>query len=266
MRKRSMAVKVGVFLTAILVFFIIGQLWLLRFNVGRAGYSFKVFFNDVSGLKIDDPVRVYGIKKGKVANMEMQRKGVLVTAWIEKSIDLRADVSVSIQDVAMISGTKTIVLEPGISPEPWDLSKPIQGRPSLGLSTVEIGTIAMQAEGLIRILKKELGEGGVALQSLKASLDNLNILLKENRAGIKEMIDKGTDGLDQAQNLADELSVTIKGLSATIDQINKKEGTLGKLIYDEALYNNLSRASSNLDSLLIDIKKNPSRYIHISVF
>jgi len=96
--------------------------------------------------------------------------------------------------------------------------------------------------------------------------ENLEMGAFTRRHGIKEMIDKGADGLDQAQNLADELSVTIKGLSATNEQINKKEGTLGKLIYDEALYNNLSRASSNLDSLLIDIKKNPSRYIHISVF
>jgi len=266
MQKRSIAVKVGIFLTVLVVLFVVGQLWLLRFNVGKKGHTIKILFNDVSGLKAEDPIWVFGIKKGKVLRIEMGKNEVIVTAWIEKSIDLRADVSVSIQDVAMISGTKALVLKPGVSPEPWDLSKPIQGKPSLGLSTIEIGTIAMQAEGLIRILKKELGEGGVALQSLKASLDNLDILLRENRAGIKEMIDKGADGLDQAQNLANELSVTIKGLSATIDQINKKEGTLGKLIYDEALYNNLSRASSNLDSLLIDVKKNPSRYIHISVF
>ncbi|MCK4420378.1 MCE family protein [candidate division WOR-3 bacterium] len=266
MSKRSNAIKVGIFLTIIAILFVFGQLWLLRFNIGREGYAFKVLFNDVSGLKTDDPIWVFGIKKGKVLRIEMAKHEVLITGWLEKSIELREDVSVSIQDVAMISGTKTLILDPGISEEPWDLSKPIRGKPSLGLSTVEIGTIAMQAEQLIKILTEELGESGVVLRGLQSTLNNLNILLKENRAGIGKIINKGGDGLDKVQGLIDDLSLAIKGLNNTIAQINRKQGTLGKLIYDEKLYENLSNASANLDSLLIDVRKNPSRYIHISVF
>ena len=66
-------------------------LWLLRFNVGRAGFNLSIFYDDVSGLKRGDPVRVYGIKKGKVMGMKMEGDGVVVKVWIEKSVVLKKD-------------------------------------------------------------------------------------------------------------------------------------------------------------------------------
>ena len=266
MKRQSIAVRVGIFLTIIVVFFVVGQLWLLGWKVAREGYIFEMLFNDVSGLKLGDPVRVFGIKKGKVVNLEIQKEGVLVTGWIEKDIILKKDAVASIQDVAMISGTKTIVINPGVSGEPFDLSKPLLGQPHLGLSTVEIGTIAMQAEGLIKILKNALGEGGTTLQSLQSSFNNLNIILKENRTALKEVIDKGVGDLEQAKVTMEDLSGAITELETTIQQINSQKGTVGKMIYDEGLYDNLVRVSANLDSLLVDIRKNPGKYVQISVF
>jgi phospholipid/cholesterol/gamma-HCH transport system substrate-binding protein len=51
-----------------------------------------------------------------------------------------------------------------------------------------------------------------------------------------------------------------------MDNISRGEGTLGKLLYDEELYNNLENASRNLDLLLIDIKERPGRFVNFSIF
>jgi ABC-type transporter Mla subunit MlaD len=161
MLKKEKAIKVGIFLTLVLIIFVFGQLWLLRFNVGKEGFYLNIFYDDVSGLTKGDPVRVYGIKKGKVMSMKMVGSGVVVRVWIEKSVVLKEDAKAAIQDVAMISGTKTIVINPGISDNLLDISETLQGAPNRGLSTVEVGGITEQVEDLLKTLRASMtgGEG-----------------------------------------------------------------------------------------------------------
>jgi phospholipid/cholesterol/gamma-HCH transport system substrate-binding protein len=266
MVKREKAIKVGVFITLVLVFFIIGQLWLLRFNVGKGGYYLNIFYDDVSGLKTDDPVRVYGIKKGKVIDMKMQKDGVLVKVWIENSVVLKEDARAAIQDVAMISGTKTIVVNPGTSDKPLDISKTLQGAANKGLSTVEIGGITEQIEDLMRLLREAMGGEEGAFVTLGSTLREIDIILKENRKELGTAIAGGSKNLKKAEALIDDLDSSIKELDLALKKINSKEGTMGKLIYDEKLYNNLTGAAANLDSLLVDFRKNPGKYVKVSVF
>ena len=84
--------------------------------------------------------------------------------------------------------------------------------------------------------------------------------------------------LDKYGNLAEsidtkKLNATIASLDATVGKLNQViggidngQGSLGKLMKDEQLYNNLNSASSNLNSLIEDMKANPKRYINFSVF
>lgn len=266
MFKKEKAIKVGAFITVVLLLFVIGQLWLMRFNVGKEGFYLNLFYSDVSGLKTGDPVRVYGIKKGKVVDMEMQKDGVLVKVWIEKSIKLKEDASASIQDVAMISGTKTIVLNPGDSDKPLDISRTLQGEESKGLSTVEIGGITTKVEDLINVLRKGVSGSEGTFERLKSTLKETESLLKENRDGLKKVIESGGEDLEKAQKLIDNLSSSIDELNLTIKQVNSKKGTLGKLIYDEELYKNLNKATASLDTLLVELRKDPGKYVKVSVF
>lgn len=59
---------------------------------------------------------------------------------------------------------------------------------------------------------------------------------------------------------------TLKELNTMIAQINAGQGTIGKLAKNDSLYNNLNKASEDLDKLLKDLRINPERYIHFSVF
>jgi phospholipid/cholesterol/gamma-HCH transport system substrate-binding protein len=51
-----------------------------------------------------------------------------------------------------------------------------------------------------------------------------------------------------------------------MEKINKGEGTMGMLINNDSLYNSLERSAADLDKLLIDLKQNPKRYVHFSMF
>ena len=63
-----------------------------------------------------------------------------------------------------------------------------------------------------------------------------------------------------------EMTQTLDQLNATLNKVNSGEGTIGKFVNDQALYDSLVDASANLSALLHDIKANPKRYINISVF
>jgi phospholipid/cholesterol/gamma-HCH transport system substrate-binding protein len=64
----------------------------------------------------------------------------------------------------------------------------------------------------------------------------------------------------------DNANKAMADLQATINKINSGQGSLGLLMNDDKMYNNLNSASGNLNNLFIDIKAHPSRYVHFSVF
>lgn len=115
------------------------------------------------------------------------------------------------------------------------------------------------------------GEGE---ESIKGILTNLNSISQtlNNRAesidGIITNVEEFTDSLRSA-----DIATTINNLSATLEEvnlalatINSGEGSLGKLMKDEELYGSLTDASKNLSILLYDLKNNPERYVHFSLF
>jgi phospholipid/cholesterol/gamma-HCH transport system substrate-binding protein len=64
----------------------------------------------------------------------------------------------------------------------------------------------------------------------------------------------------------DDAKQSIDGLNKIVQDLERGEGTLGKLLQSEDVYNNLQKSSKNLELLLQDIRLNPNRYIKVSVF
>jgi phospholipid/cholesterol/gamma-HCH transport system substrate-binding protein len=81
-------------------------------------------------------------------------------------------------------------------------------------------------------------------------------------------IDKITDDFSKANfsQTVENANKAVAEFQAAINKVNNGQGSLGQLINDEKLYNNLSNAAGNLDKLMIDLKANPKRYVHFSVF
>ena len=92
------------------------------------------------------------------------------------------------------------------------------------------------------------------------------------------MMGKANNVLDNTQQLTANLSqIDVAQMAASVNQtlanvqqmtqkLNSNEGTLGLLMRDATLYNHLSAAAADADSLLIDLKQHPGRYVHFSVF
>jgi phospholipid/cholesterol/gamma-HCH transport system substrate-binding protein len=64
----------------------------------------------------------------------------------------------------------------------------------------------------------------------------------------------------------DEADRSLKQLNIFLSKINEGQGTLGKMAKNDSLYNNLNKSSADLERLLKDLRINPERYIHFSVF
>ena len=99
----------------------------------------------------------------------------------------------------------------------------------------------------------------VTTQLASARLDTT--ILKTNRA--LGSTNKAIVSLDETLEKAD---ATFKELQSLLAQINSGEGTMGSLMKDQALYDNLNRASKNLDFLLQDFRLHPKRYVNVSIF
>lgn len=120
---------------------------------------------------------------------------------------------------------------------------------------------------------------------MQTTAGSVNSLVGHNDPKLQKVLDDasvtmqtGKVTLDKYGNLAEsidtkKLNATIANLDATVGKlnevvagINNGQGSLGKLMKDEELYNNLNSASTNLNSLIEDVKANPKRYVNFSVF
>lgn len=110
----------------------------------------------------------------------------------------------------------------------------------------KVNRILSDVEAFTDVLDKNKGELDNLLKNLSALSDTLT------EARIAQTVQQANATLTETTEL--------------FAKINRGEGTVGKLMKDETVYKNLEKATADLDSLFVDIKANPNRYVHVSVF
>ena len=127
-------------------------------------------------------------------------------------------------------------------------------------------------------LKGSIAQLKQTITSFETTSNALNGLLEDNKSSITSTLNNfsgiSEDLSEVSTSLADaNLKETINGLQSTItnfdallNDIEQGEGSVGKLMKDEGLYNNLEGALGQLEALLEDMKLNPKRYVHFSLF
>jgi phospholipid/cholesterol/gamma-HCH transport system substrate-binding protein len=120
-------------------------------------------------------------------------------------------------------------------------------------------------------LDKTIGEESTRLSAILSNAEAISANLKNNNELISNIIQNFSSISDSiaAANLQQTLLHTeqsLASLNEILDKVNKGEGSLGLLVNDEELYNNMQSSSKQLEMLLEDIRKNPGSYINISVF
>ncbi|NVO19038.1 MAG: MCE family protein [Bacteroidetes bacterium] len=109
------------------------------------------------------------------------------------------------------------------------------------------------------------------MERILFNIESITGNLRENDQNISNILNNFSaisDTLAKAQiaHTLDDVHTTVMSLSATMDKINQGQGSLGLLINDKKLYNNLESSSTELNKLITDLKLNPHRYLNFSVF
>ena len=257
--------------------------------------SYYVTFNDVSGVAPSTPVYANGYKVGVVKDVvydyNPQGKIVAVMGLDDKmrlpqgsraeiASDLLGNIKINLvlggDPLNMVAKGDTI---PGGEQEGM-MSK-------LGAMMPAIESIVPKLDSIMSSLNALLGDP--ALQNilhnvegmtsqLNATSNELHTLSASLNRSVPGLMQKADGVLDNTHKLTANLSaIDVAGMEASINKtladvnaltqrLNSNEGTLGLLMRDDKVYRNIESSAADLDSLLIDIKAHPKRYVHFSVF
>ncbi|WP_407431049.1 MlaD family protein [Arcticibacter sp.] len=138
-------------------------------------------------------------------------------------------------------------------------------------SFASIANILRTLEATTQKVDGMVGEQSNRLTSIFANLESISANFKNNNAkvtGIMTNLENITDQVARS-NFEQTIKNTDKAvadLQLAINKVNNGQGSIGKLVNDDSLYNNLNNAAKNLDNLMIDLKAHPKRYVSFSVF
>src|SRR5437773_7304166 len=138
-----------------LIAFTVGMFWLTGRSIPSKGVSVPVIFKNVSGLKEGDPVRVSGVKKGRVGQVRLERVGkVTVTLQLDPGVRPHAGATAAVASADFL-GAKVVDYDPG--PEDGPLVG--RGQPIAGAMEVQCGDVAHRAATSANGLIEEVHEG-----------------------------------------------------------------------------------------------------------
>jgi len=239
MDKKVKETLVGVFIVVGLVLSVILYIWL----TGRIGMrntrDVKVYFVDVGGLRIGDPVLVYGIEKGKIKSLKIEAGQVLVILSISRDIPLPEDSKFVIRSVSALGGDRYIKIAPGSSNK--------EGAVFNGTSeSLDLESIAGELSKLMKTFDN------LKLPDLNVVGDKLSAVIDKNVKNLSSILQQPGDKLSALIQRLDSISVMLQG-----------EGTMGKLLKSDELYQEIRETNQSVKELVDDIKTNPKRYINL---
>lgn len=126
-------------------------------------------------------------------------------------------------------------------------------------------------ENTSKKVDKLVGSEGTRISAILANVEAISANFKNNGQQINAIMTNLHNITDQVaaanfKQTVDNANKAMSELQGVVSKINNGNGSLGLLINDTKMYDNLNNASKNLDNLLIDLKANPKRYVHFSVF
>lgn len=132
------------------------------------------------------------------------------------------------------------------------------------------GTLA-SLEQTSKKVDQLVGTEGSKIASILSNVEAISNNLKNNNQKINSILNNISTVTDQVaaanfKQTIDNANKAVADLQGVVNKVNSGEGSLGLLINDKQMYENLNSASKNLDELIIDLKENPKRYVHFSVF
>ena len=299
--KYSKELKIGVFVVVIMTvsFFLIN--YLRGEDIMNKEIEFESRYTNVEGLVASAPVYVKGYKAGKVSEVSYlpESDDFRVVVSIKKEFKVPQDTRMTIYAVDIMGG-KGIRLDLGASEvmaEDGAFLKPdyetglMDGlaaslAPILEKVSITLDSLGVTVSGVNRVvsekntenitrsmvhLEKTLNDVKQITATVKGKsgelIGNLNDL-SDRFNGIAEKIDTAMIDVNVLMNTLNHTDIdgTVASLKSLIDNINDPDGSIGKLLNEDTVYNSVDSLLVDIDNLIKKIQENPKKYIKISVF
>jgi phospholipid/cholesterol/gamma-HCH transport system substrate-binding protein len=239
-------------------------------------HTYFATYKNLDGLTVSNAVKINGFNVGRVSEIRvLQERGNLMLIGIEVDDKLQlTDSTIAVLANDGLLGGKYI-----------ELKVRRGGRNIAHLDTSRVNDLLLEYKGLSTNVKQVMSNvEQLTANSNKVVVDNqakisqimgnvqaLSASLVETEKSLKPLIGKFNTLADSLN--AAKLATTVSNANRSITEINKAlvalnkaQGTAGKLIYNDSIYNNLNKVLADLDNVLLDFKANPRRYIGVSVF
>jgi phospholipid/cholesterol/gamma-HCH transport system substrate-binding protein len=300
--KITREIKTAILVIASILLFIWGYSFLKGQNLFNSHKKLFVEYDNVEGLATSAPVTVSGKVIGKVNSIVLNTNGkLLVELQIDDDQFPISKTSVAqIYEPGVIAG-KQIAIIPnykdnnmtsdgdkllsgiklGLTDALGQKLEPLQARLDKVLANADalisnINTVLdAQTQANLKTAIAELNKTMSNFSKVSKNVDDILVDNKEKLGSAVANLDKTTQNFAKISSDLDKanLGATVKNLEATLDNVNKimtnlesGKGTMGKLLKDDAMYTNLSKASKELELLLQDVRLHPTRYVNVSLF
>ncbi len=300
--KRKPEIKTALLVILGISLFIFGFSFLKRSSIFENNKIVHTIYDEVEGLVVGAKVTINGLVIGNVSMIDFLPGStkILVSMRIDKDLNFSPNSKAVFYEAGLIGG-KAISIEPvfdskniiksndtiasDVKPGLTELINrqiaPLQEKIESMLTSVD-----SLFSGVSNVLNYETQNNlKNTLENLSQSVNNINKsseslieVIDENRSALNmsfknvanasKNINELTDSLSKINftNTFNKLSESLNNINIILSKVENGEGTLGKFINSEELYQNLSQSSKELEELLSDLKANPSRYVQFSLF
>jgi phospholipid/cholesterol/gamma-HCH transport system substrate-binding protein len=291
-RTANREVKVGAFVLAGILAFLVALFSLTDVGTFRGRYYAVTHVENAGGMRNGDPVQMRGVNIGRVSSFGMVPEGVAVTMEIYNRYEVPADSRVFIRSAGLLGGMIVDVV-PGQSPQRASRDVVLPGVVEEDIMSTATG-VGVQAEDvLVRagllLSEQNIGSIGASASEMQVLLADLSALAAAQRQELTlltqslrrsaEGVERATTGPELEQAMANIEALTARldattetlgtassSLETVLGRLERGEGTLGRLTVDETLYDNLNSAVVSIQELVTDIRREPRRYFNVSVF
>jgi phospholipid/cholesterol/gamma-HCH transport system substrate-binding protein len=271
-----------------------------RDNLFDRGRSFKVYYDNTQGLSVGTKLMYNGFKIGMVRSLKMDENQKIV-AIVEVSSDMSIPEDSKIKIEAQLLGGVTLKLLKGNSKnfaEDGDVLEPDYSKDVFGMINSKVMNVTNSADSLFGTLnaflhKQELNEAvnsvpivlhelGATIIEIRKTIAALEPALKQTSGSLSsfssnlpeydrqlreglEYFNKAGRQIDSVRiaDLLNNLSMSSEKLALLLNDLNQGKGSMGKLLKDEALYADIRNSNAQLQSIMLDLKKYPEKYIPV---